>query len=319
MSPLPQPRRSRGIALITAMLVMALAAIAAAAVLGSAQSAIRRSATLIDGEKAWWYADGVESWVLSILARDLKNSQYDGLDEDWAQKIPGMPVEQGGLQGEILDLQGRFNLNNLDSANWQVYAKQFERLLANIPGLDASQAPAIAQSVHDWIDADSIPTGGGGEDDYYQGLDQPYRAANRMMVSPSELLAVKDVTPEIYRALAPYVAALPLDKTAKKASPINANTADIPVLMALDTGMDATLVKKWDGDRRKAPAQNFAEVQKALALPASVTADMIATRTDFFLMKAAAFIGSGRVTLYSVIRRPSSGSPLIISRSLDTE
>ena len=77
----PPVRRPRGIALITAMLVMALAAIAAAAVLGSANAAIRRSATLIDGERAWWYATGVESWVRSILARDRRDTQLDALLE----------------------------------------------------------------------------------------------------------------------------------------------------------------------------------------------------------------------------------------------
>lgn len=312
-------RRSRGIALITAMLVMALAAIAAAAVLGSAQAAIRRSATLIDGEKAWWYADGVESWVLSILARDLKNGQVDSLDEDWAQKIPGMPVDQGGLQGEILDLQGRFNLNNLGTPNWQDHAKQFQLMFRHIEGLDPSQAPAIAESIHDWIDDNSIPTGSGGEDNDYQGLDQPYRAANRWMSSPSELLAVKGMTADIYRALAPFVAALPMGTNVVKATLINANTAEFPVLMSLDPGMDQTLVNNWLQDRLKTPAQGYPDAQKALGLPATVGPDRISVSTEFFLMKAAAFIGSGRVTLYSVIRRPSSGQPQVISRSLDTE
>jgi len=315
-----QGRRPRGIALITAMLVMALAAIAAAAVLGSAQAAIRRSATLIDGEKAWWYADGVESWVLSILARDLKNGQVDSLDEDWAQKIPGMPVDQGGLQGEILDLQGRFNLNNLGTSDWQTYAKQFQLMFRYIEGLDPSQAPAIAESIHDWIDDNSIPTGRGGEDDYYQGLDQPYRAGNRWMSSPSELLAVKGMTADIYRALAPLVATLPMGTNATRATPINANTASFPVLMSLDPNMDETAVKNWtEVNRAKTPAQGYPDVQKALNLPASVKPDQVSVNTEFFLMKAAAFIGSGRVTLYSVIRRPSSGQPQVISRSLDTE
>lgn len=310
--------RHRGIALITAMLVMALAAIAAAAVLGSANTAIRRSATLIDGERAWWYATGVESWVRSILARDRRDTQLDGLGEDWARPVDFLPVEQGGLSGGLEDLQGRFNLNNLAAPppKAAVYIKQWQRLF-RVLDLDAAQALPLAAAIRDWIDPNALPESGGGEDPDYQGLEQPYRAANQAMRSPSELLAVKGMNRDIFLRLAPFVTALPLDN--QTPTPVNVNTASKEVLMALSDSTDASRIDAWLQKRLKDPVDNPQKLQADQTLPADVTADLVSARSEYFQLNVTAFIGSGQVHLYSVLRRPASGPPLVIARSLGTE
>lgn len=314
-----QKRRQRGIALITAMLVMALSAIAAAAVLGSAQAAIRRTATLIDGERAWWYANGLESWVLAVLARDAKDNSVDSLDEDWARSVDYLPVDQGALRGKISDLQGRFNLNNLSSSKATVYVQQFQRLFGAIDGLDASQATPIAEAVRDWIDSNQVPGGsGGGEDSDYLSLEQPYRAANQPMRSPSELLAVKGMTPDIYRRLAPYICTLPLEAN-QGATRVNVNTAELPVLLSLSANIDRPKLDLWMQKRLQEPVDSAQKLQADGTLPADVGADLVGVSSQYFLMRAEAFIGSGRVGLYSVLLRPASGVPIVILRSLDTE
>src|SRR3546814_18522805 len=68
-------RAQHGIALITAIFIVALAAIAAAAILSSANLAIHRTQNLQESELAWWYVDGVESWVKTILLRDAERSE----------------------------------------------------------------------------------------------------------------------------------------------------------------------------------------------------------------------------------------------------
>lgn len=311
---------SRGIALITAMLVMALAAIAAAAVVVSANTGIRRAATLIDGERAWWYAQGLESFVRRVLARDAeKNGAVDSLDEDWARNIDYLPVEQGALRGKVEDLQGRFNLNNLASAQPAKYQQQMLRLFQNIQGLDAAQAQPLAEAIKDWIDADQIPSGSGGaEDTDYLGLRIPYRAANQPMASPSELLAVRGVTPAIYQALAPYIATLPIG-TGRVATKVNVNTASGPLLLSLSATTDRSKIDTFLVKRLKEPAKTVQELQTDGTLPADVTAELVDVRTQYFLMTTEAFIGSGRAALYSVIQRAGSGAPIVIARSLDSE
>src|SRR3546814_10237267 len=76
-----------GIALITAIFIVALAAIAAAAILSSANLAIHRTQNLQESELAWWYVDGVESWVKTILLRDAEINKYDSLGDIWAMPV----------------------------------------------------------------------------------------------------------------------------------------------------------------------------------------------------------------------------------------
>ena len=290
-----QAPAQRGVALITALLVMALASIAAAAVLVSAGQGTRRAATLIDGERAWWYAQGLESWSLRILARDAeKNGTVDSLDEDWARPVDYLPVEQGGLSGRLEDLQGRFNLNNLAAAQPLKYQQQFQRLFQNIEGLNASDAAPLAAAIRDWIDADQVPGGvGGAEDTDYQGLPLPYRTPNQPMSSPTELLAVKGMTPDLYRRLAPFVCTLPLGGgvgTPKTATRINVNTAPLPVLLSLSATIDRGKLDAFLQKRSREPAKTVQELQTDGTLPADVTPELVDVRTQFFLMTATAFI-----------------------------
>src|SRR3546814_3656850 len=106
-------RAQHGIALITAIFIVALAAIAAAAILSSANLAIHRTQNLQESELAWWYVDGVESWVKTILLRDAEINKYDSLGDIWAMPVDFLPVDEGVLRGGVTDLQGRYNLNNL--------------------------------------------------------------------------------------------------------------------------------------------------------------------------------------------------------------
>lgn len=65
--------------------------------------------------------------------------------------------------------------------------------LMKLPGMTESVADALL----DWIDEDSTPREFGAESDYYQGLNPPYAAANRLPQSLEELLLVKGVTREL--------------------------------------------------------------------------------------------------------------------------
>jgi type II secretory pathway component PulK len=56
----------------------------------------------------------------------------------------------------------------------------------------------VSDSILDWIDSDDLPRVAGAESDYYQGLAVPYYAKNAPIDDLSELLLVKDVTPEMY-------------------------------------------------------------------------------------------------------------------------
>lgn len=314
-------KRQRGIALITAILVMALATVAATAILTTANIAVHRAANLQDSERAWWYADGIEAWLLTILERDIDDNDYDGLDDIWAKPVDYLPVDEGAARGQVTDLQGRFNLNNFagDKKVRDDYRPVFVRLLQLLE-LDSFQAEGLADAITDWVDADQNPTGfAGGEDSEYLGFNPPYRVANRPMESVTELLAVKGMTRELYQKLRPYVTALPSIGT-----PINANTAPELLVLALAVQPDP-LQKQFIEGRTKKPAQKVSDLTSGAEAPfggSSATPDRIlAVSSNYFLLRAEIFVGSGRLALYSFYYRPSrgGGAPIVYGRGIDSE
>lgn len=324
--------RENGVALITAILVVALASIAAAAILGATSIAVHRSSLLQDSEKAWWYGDGVEHWVKAILQHDAEQNQTDSLKDDWAHPVDYLPTDEGAIKGYVEDLQGRFNLNNfgvVDTKRYEQYVAYFERLLQNIDGVDASQARPLAAAIRDWIDADDRPTGtDGAEDTEYLGSNPSYRTANRPMRSVSEVLAVKGMTAELYDKLMhcettktrvnSCITVLPQYPTA-----INLNTAPTPVLRALskkpESGLDG-----FARGRADRPLEDIATAFKAapdgfLTAADDLPNDFVAVKSNYFLLHAEIVVGSGRLALYSFYLRPDQGTPLVLGRSIDTE
>ncbi len=103
----------RGVALITALFIVFLAAVAAASLATVQQITIRRSTLVLHHQQAQLYTLGAEQWALMILKRDQQDGNVDHREEDWAALPPTLPVEGGFVSGNLLDLQSRFNLNNV--------------------------------------------------------------------------------------------------------------------------------------------------------------------------------------------------------------
>ncbi|MGQ0587862.1 MAG: type II secretion system minor pseudopilin GspK [Gammaproteobacteria bacterium] len=312
-------RRARGVALITVLLVVAIATLAATALLSSASLAIHRTASLRDSEQAWWVARGVDAWVLGILESDRRDSQYDGLDEDWALPVDGLPVDQGFITGRIEDLQGRLNLNSLSPKNPKSL-EQFRRLLRALPDLDAP--PGLVDAIVDWSDADQQPSSmNGAEDGEYLTLDPPYRTANRPFTVVSELLAVRGMTPKLYQALQPSLAALPAD-SGGRATPINVNTAGEPVLRALADEVDDAKLRAWLEVRKEKPVRDAAGLDALVRdgpwLGAEVK-DQLTWRSRYFQIQGQVFVGSSRVALYSLIQRQENQAPVVLAHSAEAE
>lgn len=262
---------ARGVALLTALLITAIVTVVAVGMASRQQLDIRRAGNVLDGDQAYLYALGMESWARGALGNDLRDprtSQSDNLNEGWATGLPPIEVEGGGkVSGRIEDLQGRFNLNNLAVSNpltqpanqpttptpgdqadpgkrknrraqqTQTSAAKekaiFLRLLV-LSGAKSDEAAALADAVADWIDQDPEMNGpNGAEDVEYLKLSPPYRTANGPFASPSELMLIRGFTPEIYAKLAPLVCALPAGTSNNTTTKINVNTAPPPVLAAL--------------------------------------------------------------------------------------
>jgi len=235
----PVRPRQKGVAIITAMLVVALGTITMVTITSRQQLDLQRERNEGVIQMARDLSASGERFAAALLYRDRQEAlreNTDSLDDDWAQTIPPVPIDQAAIQGCIIDMQGRFNLNNLiDSQGNAVlaYVEQFDRLLG-VLNIERSKA----QAVIDWLDQDvnaQVPDGA--EDDFYTSLDPAYRAANRMFASVSELQLVKGFDPRVeteaedYELLVPHVAVLPVDDGP---TPVNVNTATPEVLASVD-------------------------------------------------------------------------------------
>jgi general secretion pathway protein K len=306
-------RAQPGVALITVMLVVAIATLAATALLSSASISIHRTTALRDSEQGWWVARGVEAWVLGILQKDAEDNDYDGFDEPWALPVDYLPVDYGYVRGSIVDLQSRFNLNNLGRTQEPDYAAQFARLLNTLPG-DRTPPAGLGAAIQDWIDADQNPGfPAGAEDSVYLNLDPPYRAANRPFTVVSELLAVQGMTPELYALLRPLVTALP------EITRINVNTAPAEVLRALSATVDENKLAQFIERRKDKPVQSVQEFVAEGILGPDAKATHLAVGTSYFQIQGEVFVGSGRVALYSLIHRPDPGTPTVLAHSADAD
>ncbi len=313
-------RRSRGVALILALVVVALATVLATRI--GAQSALdqRRAATLLAQEQGFQIALGAEAWAIEVLRTDFeRNNRQVTLDQAWATPLPPLPIDGGMLTGQLEDLEGRFNINNLVNAdgtkNPFAFA-WFQRLLAKL-----QLEPKWASLALDWIDPDTIADGAdGAEDGVYTGFSPPYRPPNRPITSTSELLALPGFGIERYRILAPYIAALPVG------TPLNVCTASGPVLDTLAPSLSAFAAdaNQLASNRLKGCFPTAADVNAMIKpllqpLEKDAAARLIGESSRYFRGTTIVSIGTTELTLYSLIERNPGGYSRVVLRTLGTE
>lgn len=288
--------QQQGVALVTALLVVAIATVAAVAMVNRQQLDIRRTGSLLHGEQAWAYVVGAENWAVVVLRRDREDSKIDTLGEDWSTQPPVSFVEGGSIIGRLIDLQGRFNVNNLVSGGGANVANiDYYKRLLRLLDLEEELADALV----DWIDDDiNVRFPDGAEDENYLLLETPYRVSNRPLADISELRLVKGYTAEVVARLQPYLVALP------EPTPINVNTADAVLLAALDADLGLSDGEALVEARGEDGYESVDSFKNQPALNAKQVDDsLLSVETRWFLMVSQADIGQGRARLASLIQR----------------
>ena len=308
-------RRERGVALLTAMLIVSLVAIIGAGMLSQMNLALHRSGNIWQSEQAWWYAVGIENWLGKLLRQDAEFTDIDSLDEAWAQPVDYLPLDGGALQGQVIDLQGRFNLNNLSGSDAEAAQEQLQRLVELVGDTDQVTARTIAASVRDWIDADINPTlPDGAEDDYYLGLSPAYRVANTQMSSASELRMVKGMTPALYAALAPYICALP------EVTAINVNTAPAPVLATIAPELPPTTGESLVESRADEPWESVdAFLQDPALAGRQIDSGRLSVITNYFMATGQITVDRAQIQFFSVLERADNGAVRTVRHSTNVD
>ena len=298
--------RQRGVAIVLALAVVALAALAATAMLVS-QSTWSRQVELTAGHaQAQHLLQAGLDWSRAVLSDDRRNSEIDHLGEPWALRLPSLPVENGSLAGHVEDQQGRFNLNNLlkDGKVDVAQLERFRRLLAIL-----ALPPELADSLADWIDADDQPQPrGGAEDAHYLALQPPHLAANRPLTDVGELALVAGFDDPVRDRLRPFVTALP------RFAAVNVNTASPEVIAATVDGLSLDDARGIVARRERTWFRDISDFTRQLPTGLSVPSENIAVSSDYFVATMSITIGGAKARGSALLAREHPGWPVIVWR-----
>lgn len=256
-------RRQQGAAILMAMLTVALVTVMAMAIMWQVWRSYEVEVSQRTRVQSAWVLNGALDWARLILREDARQGGPDALSEPWA--VPLAPArlsdflaaergqtlvgddkdesEEAFLAGAIEDLQARLNLRNLiegdrvSVAAWDTFARLFAHL----------QLPQ----------------------DELARLGQALLAASRSgVIRPGEWRplwpqSVEDlrwlgVSARSLSVLRPYVCMLPV------ATPVNLNTASVPVLMAVLPGLDEAQAQDLVLARSKKRLNVIADVKEQI-------------------------------------------------------
>ena len=272
----------RGVAIVLAMGVVALAALAATAMMVSQSTWSRQVELGASQVQAQLLMQAGLDWARAVLSDDRRAGNADHLGEPWALRLPPIPVENGSLTGRIEDQQGKFNLNNLlkDGKVNPAQLAHFRRLLSIL-----ALPPALADAVADRLDADS-----------------------RALVDGAELALVRGFDDGVRARLRPFITALP------RFTAVNANTVSPEVLAAVVEGLDLDGARALVAQRERAYFRNFSEFFSQLPPGLIVPTENISVSSDYFIATMRVTIGGVQARGSALLARPNAGWPAIVWR-----
>ncbi len=251
-------RSEKGIALIMVLWVLVLLGIVALNYLSSSKWNIASTRNLKDETVSYYMALSGYNEAVNYLLND-KDQTFDFSDEDgnfWTSEdavpVTGRKaVGAGWVDIKIIDEDSKININTA--------TPDMLRSLFAYAGVPDDDILIMIDSIADWKDPDSDEHLNGAEDEYYEGLDEPYKAKNMNFDIPEELALVRGVKPEYLYGGEKTKALLPLITTFGSGN-ININTVSREMMqaMGLDDGTIDAIMKQRSGEAkgfRSVPAE----------------------------------------------------------------
>ncbi len=318
-------KRQKGMAALLVIFVVAMVTVLVAGMYDQHYIDIRRTSNILGQDQGKQYSIAAETYARVILKQDWDNDQadkalidheYDPEDEPWGQYAIQIPIDTNvGIQGQIDDLSGKFNLNSLvvnDNGSSTVNKDSVKRLEKLLGLLDEINPELSAEKFVDWIDLDDqIYQLKGAEDETYLLKEPPYRTANSLFNDISELWLIDGMTQESYDELKNLVAVLP-----NESNLLNINTAPSKVLAAYVEGLSLdeaeTIVEERESDK------GFKTMDDFLGLDAvagkRVPSSSLKLNTEYFEVRIKSVFNDRVTHLVSLIYRDSQGNSSVLRR-----
>ena len=235
----PLLHHQRGVAIVTALLLAALAITIVMSLFGQQNVQVRSIENQRYQLQKQWVMRGALDWARLILREDAKTSRVDYLGEPWSVPLAETRLDQyvdngrtsedetdATLSGYITDAQSRLNLTGL-AANGRIDQPTllaFQKLLS-AQGMDPNLADATAEMVASTQSQAAQVNQDG------TVLSAAVNAKILAMLQVDDLLAIPGFTPAAVAKLRDLVVFLPI------ATPININTASAQVISARIAGI----------------------------------------------------------------------------------
>lgn len=329
-------RKQQGVALIIVLLIVAIVSVLATEMGSRLQLQIKRASNIKENNQAYWYAMGAEQYARKSIKQLMVN---DGnvihLEQPWNQEF-AYPIEGGGIQAQLVDMQSCFNLNALREPPTDASSQTggtpsdgkpllpermlaFERLLQQVePAIPSYNIDMLRDSLVDWLDSDQSPTGYGVEDSEYESLQFPYVAANNYMVHKSELRLINGVELAWFRELLKLVCVLPNDSLFS--ININTVTEENAAVIVAATGLglsDAQSILATRSSGAFQTTQNFLDDPSIQALQPKLTNEQISwfdVKTSHFILHTKTKYNDATFAMQTLFKVDTKNNVTVIRR-----
>ena len=270
---------AKGVAIVSVLLVVALATLIVSALFFREQIAVRSVENRLLLSQGRWIERAALDWAKVILLADGRSGPVDHLQEPWATPVAetqldetvtaGARLREGEraplLMGQMFDAQGRMNLTNLELGGKpsEVYLDALRRLL-EILRLPVSLADTLTERV--LLSRQPLVDG---------------KPAPPTMLPPQrleDLLGSPGFDEETVAALVPFVVFLP------RVTPLNLNTAPAEVIGAMVPGIDLAAAQRFVAKRERTFFSNLAAAGTQFDNQPTLSSQLFSVGSSYFLV-----------------------------------
>ena len=306
-------RKQKGVALIVVLLLLAIMATIAAQMSERLFIQFHRAENQINHQQAYWYSIGVEALAKAGIEEAYKDGDTINLSQMWATEETTYPLDYGEALGSVRDKQACFNLNALSNIEPQTdpsqrpfLVKVWINLLESVD-VENYLAEVIADSSWEFMDEDDVVRSATGvEDSTYQSFKPAYLAPNGWIADVSELRAINGVTAEVFKAVSPFVCAIPSANWYLNVNTIQPEQAKILVALfspnLSDSDAQEVLENRpfdgWDSVDDFLAESEISQVDEKIKQEAKV---YLSVDSQFFELDAQVLVEESRVRVRSLL------------------
>lgn len=312
------PQSQRGVAIVTALLLAALAITLVMSLFGQQNVQVRSIENQRFQLQKQWVIRGALDWARLILREDARVNSVDYLGQPWSVPLADTRLDQyvdngrgseddtdATLSGFIIDAQSRMNLTNLAVATVidQSMLAGLQNLLT-AQGLDPALAEPTAQLV-----ASTQKMGTQFNPDGSVGV-AAVSAKFLALTQVDDLLAIPGFTPESVAKLKDLVVFLPVP------TPININTATAQVISARIAGISLSDAQQIVVARDRAYFKDVSDLSSrwpSMTKVAFPGPKVLNTQTNYFIVHGKVILDRSELEVDTLVERtPVSGRTRIV-------